>query len=336
MLLDRFPHAKAVGKKVPVYYVDGDQYTLSEARTIEEDLGTRDLTINALAMDEHGRIIAHPQGLEHLHHKVLYPVGAENFRIDPARVYRAARFAACLADFSVHPCLLDLMRQVAAMGLCDQLPGERVGTELMKSLAGPVPSRFVTICHQTRAWGKWFKELALAAEVPAGPLPYHDESVLEHLCAVMDRLAGHPLRVWMGLCHDLGKIMTPQRLWPSHHGHDRAGVSLARDLGTRLRLPGAWIRAGMAAARWHMTLARYDILRPGTRVDLLTRIGSRELLENLCALVVADGGKDMKKQVAGDLAIIQRIHLAREWQGLGPRSGERLRQLRAQALARHA
>ncbi|GAU08190.1 tRNA nucleotidyltransferase [Desulfoplanes formicivorans] len=335
-LLRRYPHAKPVGKKIAVYYVHGDEYTLSTAKTIEEDLETRDLTINALAMDEDGRIIAHPSALEHLRAKLLYPVADDNFFVDPARVYRAARFAACLPDFSVHPHLLAVMRRVAAKGACRHLPAERVGKELMKSLAGSEPARFVTICRQGGALKGWFEELEQAAQVPAGPVPYHDETLLEHLCQVMDRLAGDSVRVWMGLCHDLGKIMTPQDVRPAHHGHDRAGVDIVRKLGKRLRLPSGLVRAGMAASRWHMTLARYDILRPGTRVDLLTSVGSRELLGNLCALVVADGGIDMTDRVLHDFRIIHNIHLPATWQGRGPRSGEQLRILRAQALVQHS
>jgi tRNA nucleotidyltransferase (CCA-adding enzyme) len=327
-----FPEARKVGRKKSVYYLDGDEYTISPAQSIEEDLFTRDLTINALARDEQGRVIAHPEALNHLEEKILYPVSRANFFADPARVFRAARFGACFPDFSVHPDLMALMREVADQGACRTLSAERVGHELHKSLFCPAPCRFVCLCRQAGALTDWFKELDRGASIPAGPFPYHDETVLEHLCQVMDRLAGDPVLVWMGLCHDLGKTVTPSSLWPAHHGHDKAGVRIARDLGTRLRLPAAMIRAGMAAARWHMVLAMYPTLRPGTRVDLLTGVESSELLGRLCALVVADGGEDVAELVFRDFGIIHDVHLPPSWQGLGPRSGERLRTLRAQAL----
>lgn len=331
--LRRFPRARKVGRKAAVYYLHGDEYTISPAESIEQDLLARDLTINALARDEKGTLIAHPKALEHLEEKILYPVSRANFFADPARVFRAARFAACLPDFCMHPELIALMREVVTQGGCRTLAAERVGNELLKALSCPVPSRFVRYCEQAGALGDWFRELEPAAKIPAGPFPYHDETVLEHLCQVMDRLAGDRFLVWMGLCHDLGKIVTPSSSWPAHHGHDRAGVTIARDMGRRLRLPTQMIRAGMAAARWHMVMARYHSLRPGTRVDLLTEVGSEDLLAALCALVVADGGEDMKKQVLEDFRIIGNVHLPFSWQGLGVRSGERLRVLKAQALA---
>jgi len=331
--LRRFPRARKVGRKAAVYYLHGDEYTISPAESIEQDLLARDLTINALARDEKGTLIAHPKALEHLEEKILYPVLRANFFADPARVFRAARFAACLPDFCMHPKLIALMREVVTQGGCRTLAAERVGNELLKALSCPVPSRFVRYCEQAGALGDWFRELEPAAKIPAGPFPYHDETVLEHLCQVMDRLAGDRFLVWMGLCHDLGKIVTPSSSWPAHHGHDRAGVTIVRDMGRRLRLPAQMIRAGMAAARWHMVMARYHSLRPGTRVDLLTEVGSEDLLAALCALVVADGGEDMKKQVLEDSRIIGNVHLPFSWQGLGVRSGERLRVLKAQALA---
>ena len=42
----------------------------------------------------------------------------------------------------------------------------------------------------------------------------------------MDRCAGHPLAVWMGLCHDLGKVRTEEAILPHHYGHELKGVDL--------------------------------------------------------------------------------------------------------------
>ncbi|WP_462323886.1 HD domain-containing protein [Desulfoplanes sp.] len=331
--MQAFPHARPVGKKVPVYYVDGDEYTLSGAATIQEDLLERDLTINALAKDARGRIIAHPRALEHLEEKLLYPVSGANFFVDPARVFRAARFVACLPGFCAHPELERLMHRVVAAGGTGTLPAERVGKELLAGLACPVPAMFLRMCQKVGALSVWFEELERGVTIPAGPRPFHDGSVFEHSCQVMDRLAGDPLLVWMGLCHDLGKTVTDPGLWPAHHGHDRAGVDIAQKMGGRLRLPGAMVRAGMAAARWHMVLARYGQLRPGTRVDLLGAVGSEKLLARLCALTVADGGEEVTALVLRDLKIVKQVHLSKPWQGLGKRSGEHLREMRAQALA---
>ena len=329
----RFPSAREVGKRVHVYYLDGDEYTLSPAQCIEDDLLCRDLTINALAMDDGGRIVAHPLARKHLAEKVLFPVSDENFFADPVRVYRAARFAASLPDFMVHPRLIQLMRQVADRGLTSSIAAERVGHELMKTLCAPVPSRFLHVLDEGGCLKPWFDALYRAASISAGPFPFHNESVLEHTCAVMDRLAGNPLHVWMGFCHDLGKVLTDAEQWPHHHGHERLGEDLVTQIGTRLCLPKKMITAGKIAARWHMAVSRYPELRPGTRVDLLIRVDSPDLLAGICALVCADGGEDMTRLIVRDLDRIHHVQLPEKWQNQGAQSGEHLRILRAQAVA---
>ena len=63
--------------------------------TLKEDLIRRDLTINAMAMDETGKIIDPFNGLEDLKNRVLRHV-SDAFVEDPLRVLRVARFAAKL------------------------------------------------------------------------------------------------------------------------------------------------------------------------------------------------------------------------------------------------
>jgi len=109
--LNAFPSARTVGKKKAVYIFEGNEYTLSRARTIEDDLVCRDLTINALAEDENGRIISHPQSFDDIKNRILRPVNQKNFFEDPLRVFRAARFSAELPDFDISGDLVEIMRK---------------------------------------------------------------------------------------------------------------------------------------------------------------------------------------------------------------------------------
>ena len=65
----------------------------SQDITLEQDLIRRDLTINAIAMDEDGNIVDPYHGIEDLKLKLLRHVSPA-FREDPLRVLRVARFAA--------------------------------------------------------------------------------------------------------------------------------------------------------------------------------------------------------------------------------------------------
>ena len=101
--------------------------------TLEQDLARRDLTINAMAQDVHGRLIDPYGGQTDLARKVLRHV-TEAFREDPVRILRLARFAARFGDFQVAPETLALCQEMVALGEVDALVPERVWQELERGL----------------------------------------------------------------------------------------------------------------------------------------------------------------------------------------------------------
>ncbi len=331
--LRRYPQARKVGGHFPVFLLDGREFALLRAPDLDGDLHARDLTVNAMALDEDGFLYCHPLALQDLQDRVLRPCGPECMAQDPLRVFRSARFAAQLPDFTPHSTLLEAMTAAARSGMLENITPERVGHELLLALAGPAPSHFLRLLHMTGCLPPWFKELAESDDIPAGPTPHHHESVFKHTCRVMDKLTGDPLAVWMGMTHDLGKTGTPPDLWPSHPGHEAAGASLAQRMGQRLRLPNRFLKAGEAAAKLHMKAARYPDLRPGSLVDLLMGLHAKGLVRQMFALVKADHGRDYLGPALADLKLLLGIRLPEGERDQGPDSGARLRELRAQILA---
>ncbi len=331
-LRHHLPGVKCVGRRHRVYLHRGAEYTLSAERTIEADLLGRDLTINAVAKGSDGRLYGAPGAVNDIEAGILRPVAVENFFSDPLRVIRAARFSAVFPDFRVTPELRHAMSQVGADGCLGGVSAERVGNEVLSAMAAPRPANFLRLLSDTGALTPWFAEWSAADTTPAGPPAHHDRSVLGHTLAVMDRLAGNPLSVWMGFCHDIGKTATDPARLPQHHGHEHLGERLARDLGRRLRLPQRFIRAGAAAARWHMIAGRYYELRAGTRVDLLVRLKALGLVVEMMALVEADKPGLHVDQMQVDLERILAVRLSPREMGRGAWSGALLRQRRCQAL----
>ena len=329
------PSAKPVGKTFPVFILNRQEYAFPRAQTLEDDLLLRDFTVNALALDDDGRLFCHPRALDDLSQRLLRPASAASLRDDPLRVLRAARFIAELPGFRAADALLADMRAVAATGALAQPYAERVALETQKALAATRPGEFLRVLGQTGCLPPWFAELAHAANVPAGPAQYHDSSVLEHTARVMDRLSGDVMTVWMGLCHDLGKTLTPSDRLPRHIGHEMRGETLALAPGESLRLPSRLIQAGADAARWHMIAGRYPELRPATRVDLLTRLKSRGVLREMFRLAAADTDVDHTDMARADLAVVVAVTLPPEARNQGERSGEILREQRIRALREH-
>ncbi|GFM33856.1 hypothetical protein [Desulfovibrio subterraneus] len=331
----RNPSARKAGNDFSICILNGLEHAPLRGNNIHEDLQLRDFTINAVALDQNGRLYAHPQAFADLRNRTLRPTNATSLKNDPIRAFRAARFAADFTDFTLHPELLVQMQEIASSGVLGLMTPERVAGELIKAMRTPQPGRFLRELHRGGCLGPWFRELENADNIPAGPLPYHRESVLEHTAQVMDKCAGDPTAVYMALCHDLGKTLTPEDVLPHHYKHEHRGEELARVLGMRLKLSNRLMRAGMVAARQHMKGGTYLSLRAGTRVDLLMEINKHSLLEPFCRLVLADSGIDLLERMREDRDTILRVVLPDELRNRGPESGIRLREMRCAALAGH-
>ena len=242
--------------------------------TLEEDLHRRDLTINAMALDDSGNLIDPYGGRGDLERKTLRHV-SEAFAEDPVRILRVARFAARLVDFSIAPETVALMRQMVEAGEVDALVPERVWQELARGLMEQQPSRMLLALRECGALAKLLPELDQLFGVPQ-PLEYHPEiDTGVHVMRVVDWSAqqNHSLPVrFAALTHDLGKGATAPELWPRHIGHEAKSAELVRALSGRLRVPADCRDLAVAVAREHGNVHRALELRPGTLVELLERV----------------------------------------------------------------
>ena len=120
--------------------------------TLEEDLFRRDLTMNALAMDDAGNIIDPYGGRKDLENGVLRHV-SKHFSEDPVRILRVARFAARYG-FSIAEETLGLMAGMVAAGEFDSLTPERIWKEVSRAMTEEKPSLFWQTLQRTGGLGK--------------------------------------------------------------------------------------------------------------------------------------------------------------------------------------
>lgn len=152
---------KPIGKEFPVFIHPNtkEEYALarSEKKTgrgyhgfifytdpsvsLQDDLLRRDLTINAMAMDDSGHIIDPYKGQEDLENKILRHVSPA-FSEDPVRVLRLARFIAQFG-FKVHPTTMTLVKNMIQSGELDYLVKERIWQEFSKGIMGQYPDRML-------------------------------------------------------------------------------------------------------------------------------------------------------------------------------------------------
>jgi tRNA nucleotidyltransferase (CCA-adding enzyme) len=113
--------------------------------TLEDDLVRRDLTINAIAEDEHGQLIDPYGGQRDIEQKKLRHVSPA-FEEDPLRVLRVARFAARFKHlgFTIADETHELLVKIAQSGELEALTPERVWLEWEKSLGTGSPDVFLS------------------------------------------------------------------------------------------------------------------------------------------------------------------------------------------------
>lgn len=301
---------RPVGKDFPVFLhpETNDEYALARTErktargykgfsiyaapdvTLEQDLARRDLTINAIAQDEHGNLIDPHGGAQDLRAGVLRHVSAA-FVEDPVRILRVARFAARFA-FEIAPETLELMRAMVSGGEVDHLVPERAWQELSGGLMERRPSLMIKALRDCGALARILPEADALFGVPQPPQHHPEVDTGLHILLVIDDAAtrGFPLAVrFAALTHDLGKGATPRDEWPSHIGHEVRGVELIDRICQRLRVPNGCRELAVLDALYHGEIHRADELRPATIVKLLEKTDAFrrpdrfELLLDACA-----------------------------------------------------
>lgn len=261
--------------------------------TLEEDLRRRDLTINAMARDDEGRLIDPYGGRADLDDRVLRHV-SEAFAEDPVRILRVARFAARFPTFRVAPETLALMRKMVDDGEVDALVPERTWQELARGLMERQPARLIQVLRECGALARILPEVDRLFGVPQDPRQHPEVDTGDHVLRVVDMAAalGGDLGVrWAALLHDVGKGLTPPRAWPDHTGHEASGAKLAEAIGRRLRVPGDCTDLARCVAAWHGQVHHADRLGPDGLLDLLERTDAlrrSERFERLLQACMAD------------------------------------------------
>ncbi len=270
--------------------------------SLDDDLGRRDFSINAMALRLPGnggdpRLVDPHGGVEALVAGRLATPGAPevSFGDDPLRMLRGARFVAQLG-FELAPeaaSAISAMRDRLAI-----VSAERVSAELTKLLLAPTPVAAVRLLVDTG-----LADIVLP-EVPALRLEIdehaHHKDVYEHSLTVLEqaidleRSRGHApdlVTRLAALLHDIGKPAT-RRIEPggtvTFHHHDVVGSKLASRRLRELRFAGDVIGPVAELIRLHLRFFGYT---EGAWTDSAVRRYVRDagpVLERLHILVRAD------------------------------------------------
>ena len=158
---EEYALARTERKTAPGY--KGFVFHAASDVTLEEDLRRRDLTINAIAMDDRGHLIDPFNGQRDLRDGVLRHVSPA-FSEDPVRVLRIARFQARFPSFRIAPETLALLRKMVADGETRALVPERIGAEFKKGLMTKAPEKMLETLTEIGFWESFAPDLPCTAE----------------------------------------------------------------------------------------------------------------------------------------------------------------------------
>jgi poly(A) polymerase len=235
--------------------------------SLEADLGRRDFTINALALDVIALNAETPgvqtlfdfhRGFHDLNDRVLRtPIDPEIlFTDDPLRMLRAARFAARF-EMSIDPTL-----EAAALKMAEQLTKvspERVRGELDLLLLTRRPSLGLDFIVRTGLAEYFIPELP-KLQLEQDPVHQHKD-VLRHTWAVVDKTSPSLVLRLGALFHDVGK---PSTRAISEEGvtfrfHDVVGAKMTRKRMTALKYSSEMIDDVAMLVELHLRFHTYKL-----------------------------------------------------------------------------
>ena len=251
----------------------GFSFYCGEDVTIEDDLIRRDLTINAIAEDEIGKLVDPYNGQQDLIDKKLRHV-SDAFLEDPVRILRVARFAARYhhLGFTIADETVALMRTMVSNGEVDHLVSERVWKETQRALGEAAPDIFIQSLRDCGALARLFPEIDALFGVPQTAIHHPEIDTGIHTLMSLQQAAKMSNDIcvrFATLLHDLGKGTTPKEEWPRHIAHEERSIQLVKNLCDRIAAPKDYKELALMVAQWHTHSHRALELKPATLLKVL-------------------------------------------------------------------
>ena len=241
-------------------YTDGRWPTNVEfVGEIDKDLGRRDFTFNAMALDltsleldgneeeKEAELYDPFDGVGDIQKKIVKAVGTplERFKEDGLRAFKACRMASQL-QFDIEPETFDAISK--AIPVAAQVSMERIRDEFMKMLlSSSVPSHGIELMRQTGLLAIFLPELLEGYGVEQKL--YHHHDVYWHSLKTCDQ--AHDSVKLAALLHDIAKPKTD--MGNGHfYGHDAIGAQMVEEIMKRLKFPRNEIQRVITLVKNHM------------------------------------------------------------------------------------
>lgn len=224
--------------------------TVHFTKRLQEDLGRRDFTINAMAYHPQGGLVDFFGGQMDLKAGLVRCVGdpSVRFQEDALRILRALRFASVL-DFSLDRQTAEALLENRR--LLQNVAAQRISSEFLKLLCGPGAGRVLR--EYAPVIGEVIPELSALVEFGRNSRdPSYD--VYEHSVRAVDWIEPAPVLRLAALLHDVAKPHC-YRLGADgmghFYGHSSLGAQMAREILIRLRFDHKTVNRVVALVLHH-------------------------------------------------------------------------------------
>lgn len=223
-------------RKNEKYERDNRNPVVEWGETIHEDLARRDFTINALALNKHGKLIDNFLSLKHLEYQILdTPLSSDiSFNDDPLRMLRAIRFKNKYNLEYAEQVKKSLEKSSYRLLI---LPVERIREEFIKILIGTNVEIALTELLNFKLLNYFLPELTVLKNIDQTSI-YHSKDVWEHTINVVKNIQypDYILKI-AALFHDIGKPYVKLIVDNNVHfyRHENVSAMITRSLLLRLK-----------------------------------------------------------------------------------------------------
>ncbi len=252
------------------------------AKTIEEDLGRRDFTVNAMALNlkilnfKLETDLVDPYGGKNdLKYKIIRAVGKpeKRFSEDALRLMRAVRFAMELNFVIEKETLLALKRHAALLA---EIAEERIRDELVKIIMTPMAADGIFLLEETGLLEHVIPELREG--IGCAQNKHHVYEVFEHNVRALEYAAqkNYSLEIRLAaLLHDVGKPRAKRGVGENatFYNHEMVGARMAKEVMRRLKFPHMATEKVRHLVRYHMFYYNVDEVSASGVRRFIARVG---------------------------------------------------------------
>ena len=260
------------------------------AKSLTEDLGRRDFTINALALEVKKKdfeIIDLFEGQKNLKNKIIRAVGNadERFNEDALRMMRAIRFTSEL-NFEIEEKTLEAIRNNSKN--LKHVAQERIKDEIQKIILSTRPSEGIDALHETGLLEYIIPELEKGYGVKQNR--HHIYTIYKHNLLSLKFCPSEKLEVRLAaLLHDIAKPETKRGEGENatFYNHDHVGKKVAEKILKRIRFSNDVVDKVKLLIDNHMFYYNPDEVGESSVRRLIKKVGLQNI-KNLIDLRISD------------------------------------------------